>query len=254
MPLRALILLAVGLIAPLPAAAAERLDAFYELTWSGLEVGRFEARLAADEASYRLAYSARTTGFLSWLYPFASAGASEGSIADPGPLPARYVVESRRRNRTSTWAVAFDRQGNVERVDLTPAEEGRAVVPTALRKAPDPLALALAATGTAAPGARQERVGFDGKRAFRFELACADAEQAFVPDDPALPIQSALGCTVDGGLIAGRSRRWQNAPPADRPPAQVLLSREIVPGRYWPVRVEAETRFGMVVVRLIRYR
>ena len=119
---------------------------------------------------------------------------------------------------------------------------------------PDPLALALGATRTAAPGARLEEVSFDGKRAVRFELACANTERAFASDDPAVPIQSELDCTVDGELVAGASRRWQRGRDTDRPPARVLLSREIVPGRYWPVRVEAETRFGMVIVRLIRYQ
>ena len=249
-----MIFLVPGLLAPVVATPAERIDAAYELTWSGLEIGQFETRLRADGASYRLAYAARTTGFLGWLYPFSSTGASEGMIADPGPIPARYVVESQRRDRTSTWAVAFDPQGAVERVDLTtPVDEERDPVPWALQRAPDPLALALAASRAATPGARLEEVSFDGKRAVRFELACADAEQAFAPDHPAVAIESALDCTLDGELVAGASRRWQSGRDADRAPARILLSREIVPGRYWPVRVEAETRFGMVVVRLTRY-
>ena len=255
MTLRAAVLLVACLLAPVAAGAAERIDAAYELTWGGLEIGRFEARLTVDEASYRLAYAARTTGFLGWLFPFASTGASEGSIAGPGPAPARFVVESRRRDGTSTWAVDFGPRGAVERIELASAEdEERDPVPRALQRAPDPLALALGASRAAAPGARLQQVSFDGKRAVRFELACADAERVFVPGEPTLPIESALDCTLDGELIAGASRRWQRPSERDRPPARVLLSREIVPGRYWPVRVEAETRFGMVVVRLTRYR
>ena len=191
---------------------------------------------------------------MSWLFPFTSTGASQGSLADPGPIPVRYFVESRWRDGTSSWAVDFGPLGKVERIDLTTSvDEERDPVPTALQKAPDPLALALGATRTAAPGARLEKVSFDGKRAVRFELVCADAEHVFAPDDPAVPIHSALDCTVDGELIAGASRRWQSGRDTDRRPAHVLFSREIVPGQYWPVRVEAETRFGMVVVRLTRY-
>ena len=252
---RAVILLVPGLLAPVAAIPAERIDATYELTWSGIEIGRFETRLTVDESNYRLAYAARTTGFLRWLFPFTSTGASEGGIADPGPVPARYVVESRRRDGRSIWAVHFGPQGKVEQIDLTtPVDEERDPVPMALQKAPDPLALALAASRAATPGARLEEVSFDGKRAVRFELACAEAEQAFAPDDPAVPVQSALDCAVDGELVAGASRRWQRGRDTDRRPARVLLSREILPGRYWPVRVEAETRFGMVVVRLTGYQ
>jgi hypothetical protein len=253
MTFRAAIFLVPGLLAPAAAVPAERIDAAYELTWNGIEVGRFETWLTADESNYRLAYAARTTGFLGWLFPFTSTGASQGSVA--GPIPVRYFVESRSRDGTSTWAVDFGPLGKVERIDLTTSvDEERDPVPPALQKAPDPLALALGATRTAAPGARLGKVSFDGKRAVRFELACADAEHVFAQDDPAVPIQSALDCKVDGELIAGGSRRWQSGPDTDRRPTRVLLSRGIVPGRYWPVRVEAETRFGMVVVRLTRYQ
>jgi hypothetical protein len=254
MTFRAVIFLVPGLLAPVAAVPAERIDAAYELTWSGIEIGRFETWLTADESNYRLAYAARTTGFLGWLFPFTSAGASNGSLANPGPVPARYVVESQWRDGT-TSAVDFGPLGKVQRIDMTtPVDEERDPVPKALQKAPDPLALALRATRTVAPGARWEGVSFDGKRAVRFELACADAEHAFAPDDPAAPIHSALDCTIDGELIAGASRRWQSGRDTNRRPAHVLLSREIVPGRYWPVRVEVETRFGMVVIRLTRYQ
>jgi hypothetical protein len=253
---RALICLVSGLLAPVVALSSERIDAAYELTWSGLEIGRFETRLTADGATYRVAYAARTTGFLGWLFPFSSTGSSEGAMADPGPMPARYVVESQRRGETTAWVVDFGPKGEVERLDLTMLlDEERDPVPPALQKAPDPLALALRATRIAAPGARFEEVSFDGKRAVRFALACADAEQAVAPeDDPAVPIRRALDCTVDGELVAGASRRWRGERETERPPARLLLSREIVPGRYWPVRVEAETRFGAVVVRLTGYR
>ena len=253
---RALICLIPCLLAPVAALPSERIEAAYELTWSGLEIGRFETRLTADGATYRLAYAARTTGFLGWLFPFTSIGSSEGVIADPGPVPARYAVESRRREGINTWTVDFGPEGEVQRVDLTMlVDEERDPVPAALRKAPDPLALALRATRSAAPGVHLEEVSFDGKRAVRFALACADVERAVALEgEPAIDIRHALDCTVAGELVAGASRRWQRERKSERPPARILLSREIVPGRYWPVRVEAETRFGAVVVQLTGYR
>lgn len=253
---RALLWLVLGLLAPATAASTERIDAAYALTWSGLEIGRFETRLTTDGAAYRFAYAARTTGLLAWLYPFTSTGSSEGVLAEPGPVPARYVVESQRRDETTAWTVDFGPRGEVERVALrAPVDEERDPVPPALRKAPDPLALALHATRVAAPGARLEALSFDGKRAVRFALACAVAERAVAPgDDPNGPLRHLLECTVAGELVAGGSRRWQRGRDAERPPARLWLSRELVPGRYWPVRVEAETRFGAVVVELTDWR
>ena len=59
MNLRAAIFLVPGLLAPVAAVPAERIDAAYELTWGGIEIGSFETRLTADGSSYRLAYAAR---------------------------------------------------------------------------------------------------------------------------------------------------------------------------------------------------
>jgi hypothetical protein len=235
--------------------AQERLEAAYELRWRGLEIARFEVTLAADEAAYRVAYAARTTGFIAWLFPFTSAGASEGGMAGPAPAPEHYTGRSIRRDGTSTWSVDFGPEGDARRVEVkVPEDEERDPVPDALRVAPDPLALALQATRAAAPGIRFAGTSFDGKRAVRFELVCEPAERALVPDDLALAIGSALGCTLDGEVVAGASRRWPSGRDAERRPAQVLLSREIVGGRYWPVRVEAQTRFGAVVARLTGHR
>jgi hypothetical protein len=202
MTFRAVLFLVPGLLAPVAAVPAERIDAAYELTWSGIEIGRFETWLTADESNYRLAYAARTTGLLGWLFPFTSAGASKGSLANPGPVPARYVVESQWRDGTSTSAVDFGPLGKVERIDMTtPVDEERDPVPKALQKAPDPLALALRATRTVAPGARLEGVSFDGKGAVRFDLACAAAERAFAPEARAIVVS----CGCSGSQARGAS-------------------------------------------------
>lgn len=252
MPVVVLICSLAGLLVP-PAAASERLEAAYELLWGGLEVGRFEARLRADDATYRLAYGIRSTSFLAWLFPFTALGASEGVIGEPGPVPTRFTGESRRRAGLSTWTVEFGPDGDAVRVEVrVPEDEQRDPVPPALQAAPDPLALALRATRAAAPGARFEEVSFDGKRAVRVELVCAEREHPVALEFDAVSIARALACSVDGEVAAGASRRWQSARDADRAPATILLSREIVPGRYWPVRAEAETRFGRVIARLTR--
>lgn len=246
--------LIAAVLVPGTGSAAERLDARYVMTWKGLEVGRFEARLAFDDAGYRVGYRAETVGIVAWLFPFTSAGASEGGIGD-GLIPARHVGESRRRNGRSAWTVRFDDEGAAHEVEVTTTvDEQREPVPAELRRAPDPLSLALHITDAAAPGVRLEEHAFDGKRAIRFELACAEQEEAV--DDAALAprVRTALRCTLDGDLAGGRSRRWASSRDEERKPAVILLSREIAPGRYWPLRVTADTRFGPVVVDLTEHR
>ena len=194
-------------------AQAERLFAGYEIEWQGLPIGAFETELLTEAESYRVSYRARTTGFLGWLWPFSSEGSSEGSLAAMRPMPQYYQVTSRRRDESDRWAVRFAADGRAIQVDV-PVEERleREPVPAALQVAPDPLALALAAIGAAAPGAQLTGTSFDGKRALRFEVACAEDLVALADAPPgaaAAAEREALACTVDGELAAGASRRWQ---------------------------------------------
>ena len=238
-------------------AEAERFVADYEIAWEGLHIGGFDTELVADPERYRITYSARTEGLLGWLFPFVSGGFSEGRRADRQTIAEHYQGGSEYRDETHSWAVTFDTDGQAAEI-LVPAEDlaERDPVPEALRIAPDPLALALGAIGQAEPGLRLEGTSFDGKRALRFELACADALTP-VTDVPAGAAAAAnreeLVCTVGGKLVAGSSERWRqrNQDNEQREPATVWLRRGLVEGGFWPVRVEATTRFGAVTVELV---
>jgi len=238
-------------------AQAERLFAGYEIEWQGLPIGAFETEILNGEGSYRVTYRARTTGFLGWVWPFSSEGSSEGGLAAMRPVPQYYQVLSRRRDEDDRWAVRFAADGRAVHVDV-PIEEllEREPVPPALQVAPDPLALALAAIGAAAPGAQLAGTSFDGKRALRFEVACADDLVALADAPPgaaAAAEREALACTVDGDLAAGASRRWKGRSMRDdeRNPVAVWLGRGILEDAFWPVRVEAHSRYGTVTVRLV---
>jgi hypothetical protein len=251
----ALLLVLVAL--PGASHAQVRLFAGYEIEWQGLPIGAFETEVLTGAESYQVSYRARTTGFLGWLWPFSSEGSSEGSLAAMRPMPQYYQVFSRRRDEDDRWAVRFAADGRATHVDV-PIEElvEREPVPPALQVAPDPLALALRAIGAAAPGAQLAGTSFDGKRALRFEVACAQDLVAFAGPPPgaaAAAEREALACTVDGDLVAGASRRWKGRSMRDddREPVAVWLGRGIVEDAFWPVRVEAPTRYGTVTVRLV---
>jgi Protein of unknown function (DUF3108) len=251
---------ALLLVLVLPGASqaeAARLLAGYEIEWQGLSIGAFETELLTEAETYRVTYRARTTGFLGWVWPFSSEGSSEGSLAAMRPMPEYYQVTSRRRDESERWAVRFGADGRAIQVDL-PLEERleREPVPPALQVAPDPLALAFAAIGSAAPGAKLTGASFDGKRALRLEGTCAEKLVAFAEAPPgaaAAAEREALACSVDGELAAGASRRWKGRSMRDddRRPVAVWLGRGILENAFWPVRVEAPTRYGTVTVRLV---
>jgi hypothetical protein len=238
-------------------AQAERLFAAYEIEWQGLPIGAFETELLTEAESYQVSYRARTTGFLGWLWPFSSEGSSEGSLAALQPKPQYYQVTSRRRDENDRWAVRFGADGRAIHVDVSIEELAeREPVPAALQVAPDPLALALRAIGAAAPGAKLAGASFDGKRVLRLEGACAEELVALADAASgavAAAEREALACSVDGEVAAGASRRWQGRSMRDddRRPVSIWLGRGILEDAFWPVRVEAPTRYGTVTVRLV---
>ena len=238
-------------------AQAERLLASYQIEWQGLPIGAFETEVLTEAETYRVTYRARTTGFLGWLWPFSSEGLSEGSFAAMEPMPQYYQVSSRRRDEDDRWSVRFGADGRAVQVEVAAEELAeREPVPTALQVAPDPLALALAAIVDAVPGATLAGASFDGKRVLRLEGSCAEDLVALAdvpPGAAAAAEREALACTVDGELVAGASRRWKGRSMRDddREPVAVWLGRGILDDAFWPVRVEAPTRYGTVTVRLV---
>jgi Protein of unknown function (DUF3108) len=258
-----LTLLLLLVVAGASQARADRLLAAYRIEWQGLPVGAFEAEVLREAETYRVTYKARSTGFLGWLWPFSSHGSSEGSLAAMQAVPEAYQVTSRRRDEEDSWAVRFGSDGRAVHVDV-PHEElaEREPVPADMRIAPDPLALTLTAIMAAAPGVQLAGTSYDGKRALRLEGACGEDLVALADPPPgaAAAEQAALACSLDGELVAGAARRWQGRSMRDdeRQPIAVWLGRGILPENlwladaFWPVRVEAPTRYGTVTVRLVR--
>lgn len=245
--------LALPLLAP-PVAAAEAVTATYVFRWGGIEVGELEATLredgGAEAGGYRVSWRGRTTGLAGALFPFTGEGESVGRRESGRYRSGVYAVRSRRGGgAVAAWRVGFAPDGRAARVEVPPEQlAGREPVPEALRVGPDPAALALAAIAGAAPGARLDGASFNGKRAARFALACADAPE---------PGAALLPCTVQGRLVAGAARDHPPDPPGEpvrvwlRPGAPRPGSGGGPGGGWWPVRAEASTRFGAVEVRLV---
>ena len=227
---------------------AEPVRASYALSWLGVEVATVETELFESDGSYRLAWRGQTSGFLGAVHPFASEATSEGELEAAGRRPRLHAGRSLRGGESRAWAVDFDAAGKAVRVAIPEDDrQDREPVPAALRVGPDPLSLALSALDRAGPGSRQTGTAFDGRRAFELSASCADAPE------PLPGMGEALLCTVDGKLLAGASRRWRDRgePPQEQPPTRIWLGRDVVTGGWWPVRVEAPTRWGTVTARLL---
>ena len=142
-------LLAVWLAAAPAVASGGELQAAYEVSWAGIAVGRVETSLdggAVDDAGYRLSWQGTTVGLAQSLFPFASAGSSEGRRVDGRILSGRFAGETRWSDGGSRWLVTFAADGHAGRIELAPdSRAAREPVPAALQLAPDPMALLLQA-------------------------------------------------------------------------------------------------------------
>lgn len=243
-----LLVLGMALVS-LPASAETVARAAYTVHWGGFEVASIDTTLVLDAARYRMTWSGGTTGFLGRLFPLETEGVSEGARAGDALLPERFAGESRRAEESRPWSVAYAPDGRAIRVEL-PADERdeREPVPAALQRGPDPLTLALETVLAAAPGLAASATSFDGRRAMRLSASCGAAPiAAAAGDDPPRP---ALLCSIKGEVTAGRHRRWHDRDQARREPVRVRLEQGVVGELWWPVRIEAPTRWGTVVAHL----
>lgn len=253
----ALVLLVATLAAHPAAAGGAPLEADYVVRWRGIEVGRFTTELRRSGERYHLAYRARTSGPLRWLVGLESDGWAIGHLVDGGVQPEHFRGASSWRDGAGSWRVSFAEDGRVTEVEVDEATRAdREPVPEALHRGPDPLSLVLAAMQRAAAGEAFEGRSFDGRRAMRYRLACAAEPSPIRPVALGPAAREALGCTIEGELVAGRSKRWSREPdqePRDREPVRLWLVPELGGMPHWPVRIEAESRWGTVSVELERF-
>jgi hypothetical protein len=239
-----LLALAAALLAPgVDARAKDGVTAVYAFSWAGVDVGRFEVALEASGTGYRAAWEVGTAGIMGTLFPFVSEGTAEGRREGDRFLPSRFDGRSEWRDGGSQWRVAFAPDGRAVTVEVPPEDMAdREPVPEALRVGPDPASLALAAISRVAPGVRLDGHSFDGRRAVRLQLACADENAA--PE---------LACTVSSQLLAGATHGWRERMSGEpsREPVRVWLRTGVHGDGFWPVRLEAPSRFGTVEARLI---
>jgi hypothetical protein len=251
------LLLAAALLAPAPGqpgATEAPLTADYAVRWSGLEIGRFSTELRRTGERYHLAYQAWTSGPLRWVVDLQSDGWAAGRLIDGAVRAEHFRGQSSWRDGAGHWRVTFAADGSVTEIELDAATTAdREPVPEALRRGPDPLSLMLLAMQAARAGEVLEGQSFDGRRAMRYSLACAAEKSPIRPVALGAASRDALVCAADGALVAGRSKRWSDRAEARRPdrePARIWLVPGVGGMPHWPVRIEAESRWGRVTIEL----
>ena len=195
---------------------------------------------------------------IDWIFTYRSSLASSGEREQGRVVSSRFDAVRVFDDETESWSMRFDGEGRLLEKQI-PAEvtAEREPVPAHFERGPDPLALMAESLRTIRPGVRREQTVFDGKRALRVRLDCSDQLDE-VPPLPNTEPEPAVVCELDGELLAGASKRWREEHGSDDDDEErtirVWFADGLVEHHHIPVMIHGESRYGMVVVRLVELR
>jgi len=256
------------------AAESAGLSLDYEIYFSGFHLGSADIEVDLLPAAYAVQVAAESSGLIGVLAPWSTRAVSEGRRAGPRLVPERHRVERPREDDVKITRMTFTDDGSVE-VLVTPGDhtDGGGVPPELRRGALDPLTAAAglivqaAASGGGTTGGGTTGVGpgacgrtvaiYDARRRYDAVVAGA-ASDTLRPNRFAAYDGPAVRCTlrldpVAGafGSAEGEEGAWRrDAEGAESRRGTVWLARPLANGPVLPVRIEAETRFGAMVVHL----
>ena len=240
-------LLALAAFLALPGAAASAQDgmtAVYAFTWAGLDVGRFEVELEASGTSYRAVWVGRHGGHGGHALPL-RLGRHGRRSARGRPVPAHAFRRPQRMARRRQPVAGRVRAGRA-----CGRRRGAGRGPGRSRAGSGGTA------GRARPGL--PRAGRDLPRRTRASASTAGASTAGAPctsnspapratPHPSSPAPSPAGCSPApraGGASAREASRRASRSGSGCAPG-------VHGDGFWPVRLEAPSRFGTVEARLI---
>lgn len=251
------------------AAESAGLSLDYEIYFSGFHLASADIEVDLLPAAYAVGVDAESSGLIGVFAPWSTRAVSEGRRAGARLVPERHRVERPREDDVKITRMTFAEDGSVE-VLVTPGDhtDGGGVPPELRRGALDPLTAAAglivqaaASGGEAAgvgPGACGRTVAiYDARR--RYDAVVAGAvSDTLRPNRFAAYDGPAVRCTLRLDPVAGafgnadgEEGAWRrDAEGAESRRGTVWLARPLADGPVLPVRIEAETRLGAMVVHL----
>lgn len=238
--------------ARVPAGTGVHAD--YQIYVHGLRIGRLEAGLELQAATYRLELAFQTFGLVGWLFRGHQLDISEGRVARQLLEPSRYSGQGFWRGEPRRVLIDYIGRQPVVRNLEPPNDAEREPVPAQLQaNSLDTLSAMVTLIHRIADTGRCDSVidTFDGRRAVRFNARTV-GEADLEPTGRSSFQGRALRCDFNGTLMAGYRL-------AD-PPEERGVSRHgsawfapVVPGApLLPVRLEFETSiFGDATIYLI---
>lgn len=225
----------------------------------GVHVLDTKARIALGAEHYRIEFLAAMDGFLGRLAPITAEVSATGAMkAGRDPAPTLYRSVATWRNEPRLTELRYTAT-SIDVIADPPPEKEREPVPQNLRTGTiDPLSAAVAVLVAIGQGRGCEATlpVFDGRQ--RYDLLFQPVgDEVLPPSDIGLYQGPALACSVALKPVAGawrqRGRDRDDEPGRRRNYPMKVWVAEVGGGPPMPVRLEATTPFGTVLVHLTKY-
>ncbi len=242
------------------ASADERLELEYEIYFGGMHILSAQSTLRQDgDERYDVTSTARTRGWVDWLFGFkgegTTVGALDGADARPESHARTSVWDDGERKVTLTYLddgkVKFDVQEDKKGGD---EHKYSPLDPATLDNTIDPMSAFVAMSRRLDVGEScdaQFEV-FDGKR--RYDVVLTDRESKTIePSDYSVFSGEARGCHLEferiGGFWQGKNKYSETA--RNR---VIWVAQPIDDGPTVPVQMTIDTGFGSLIAHLSRVR
>jgi hypothetical protein len=249
--------LMLGMASAEAAEPAPPVELDYLVTTGGLPVLRFDYRLTATDAAYRVDFTAETLGVVDWFAGLRLTASDSGRIAAGTLVPELYRSQAETNDGPRRTDIDYLPDGqlrfeavpssaSIERKKLTP------LVPDSLPGTIDPLAGVLDLSRLVASGAGCTTTIpiFDGRHRYNFVLAHAGWDLLPRAEGHAFD-GTAERCLAHVEKLGGYP--VEPSPEPDRP-ATIWIARPAADEPPIMVEFAAEGRWGVVRGRLTRFR
>lgn len=237
---------------PGPAAGA---SLTYRIYVGGVLAVETDAALRLDQQGYDLDVSSRTRGMLDWLLGWSNRMVTQGLLAAAGPVPRLHRERGELRGKPRSVALDYRPGGQVDAVlDPQPETDDRDPVTADQRAGTEDILTAIVAVAESLAhggGCAADRRIFDGRR--RFDAVVTDGGmQALPPTTLGMFAGPARLCSATIRRIAGYARRPSDMDHPDyrHRPIQIWVAPVVAGGLPVPVRMEADSGLGSIVVHL----
>lgn len=228
----------------------------YEAYFGGMHIVSARADIMLDADSYRVDSKARARGLLDWFSGWFGEAVSRGDIVDGKPRPVEHTNAGHWREKPRSLSMIYKPDGVIEveetsppdQNELTPIPEG------ATDNTIDPITAIIGMANVLADGGACD--GFlaiyDGRRRYDVDMTDGGSHD-LEPNEYNIFDGEARACKFEIERIGGfRIERSQFAREArDR---TIWVAKPFEDAPPIPVRINAETAFGRLVVHLVAAR